>query len=748
MLIMDIYPPGSLIADQYEVASLPKMGGMGIVYFCLDKKQNPVALKTFRPEFLPDRKARDQFLQEGATWLDIGENPHIVHCHQIILTPIVLEPFFVLELVTPAPDRRDASLRSWLLPGQPLSMQNAVAFAIQIARGMKHAVTKIPGLVHRDLKPENILVGADKFSDGKENRVRVTDFGLATFVEKLGLTPKSPSEGIDNDNPKRVPNKTHRMAGTPQYMAPEQWRGEELGIFTDVYALGCILFEMLTGKPAVEGYTLSELQSKHCEGRLRDLPSDFPSLIRDFIVNCTGLKSGSRYTDWDMPHAALIKIYDNLSGKSAPQTHQETISSRDERIAVGWSHANIGSSYQSISRHDIARKHFELALQIGQREDEHVLQCFTYHSIGLNYFNMGEIQHAISCLDKSLSMAQDNKDRRMETVVLGTFGVIYRNIGKVKDAITLFEKALGIAKESMDLESVGKLLGNLGNAYLNLGDIRRAIEYYEPRLTIAKEMNDRLSEATVLGNLGNAYADLGDKNHAVACYQQQLDIAQEIGDRDGQARALSNMGIIFIEIGYIDKGAELLEQGLLAARETNNRRQELTATGNLANAYYTLGEPQRAIEFFNQAIQIAREIGDLEMEARSNFNLASLLIQEHNETRALSLLKIAMELFTRIGLEEYANTARQWFTKIAQNAASVEGADYIEHQIDGALEGFLMARTEDELRIVVRQYRFMTSTQFISTLDSLIAKVTRSNDRFLFDIRLRWLKQIAKEDEL
>ena len=69
--------------------------------------------------------------------------------------------------------RQDASLRSWLIPGQPLPVEQALLFALQIARGMKHATEKIPGFVRRDLKPENLLVGADRLSSLETNRLRV-----------------------------------------------------------------------------------------------------------------------------------------------------------------------------------------------------------------------------------------------------------------------------------------------------------------------------------------------------------------------------------------------------------------------------------------------------------------------------------------------------------------------------------------------------------------------------------------------
>ncbi len=115
---MQFYPSGTRIAGRYEVAGRPLLGGMGIVYLCFDhQEQRPVALKTFRPEFLPDRAARDRFLQEGETWVRLGKHPHIVRCYQVFQDSPRPEVYLVLELIAKEEGRRDASLRAWLTPG-------------------------------------------------------------------------------------------------------------------------------------------------------------------------------------------------------------------------------------------------------------------------------------------------------------------------------------------------------------------------------------------------------------------------------------------------------------------------------------------------------------------------------------------------------------------------------------------------------------------------------------------------------
>jgi eukaryotic-like serine/threonine-protein kinase len=275
---MQTYPPGTQIG-QYEIASRPMMGGMGVVYFALDHGNDgrPVALKTFRPELLPDRVARDRFLREGTAWIELGSHPHIVRCYKVeYIDPTA---FLILELIAKEQNMPDASLRSWMIPGQPLPLKQALLFALQIARGMKYATEKIPGFVHRDLKPENILVGADRLLGTNVNRLRVTDFGLIkTFAESLVSAPKSSEKELKPDQIQF----THGV-GTPLYMAPEQWKGEPVGVFTDIYAFGCLLYEILSGQRAAAAKTTAELRAVHCQGMLRPVPADIPPEIQQIL---------------------------------------------------------------------------------------------------------------------------------------------------------------------------------------------------------------------------------------------------------------------------------------------------------------------------------------------------------------------------------------------------------------------------------------------------------------------------------
>ncbi|HLO14731.1 MAG TPA: serine/threonine-protein kinase [Anaerolineales bacterium] len=315
---MDIYLPGTRIG-QYEIASLPMMGGMGMVYFALDygNEGRPVALKTFRPELLPDRAARDRFLREGTAWVELGSHPHIVRCYEVkYIDPTA---FLVLELIAKEQNMPDASLRSWLIPGRPLPLEQALLFALQIARGMQSATEKIPGLVHRDLKPENVLVGADRLPGTNINRLRVTDFGLVKIIADGDMPAKAVA--VEEIKPNHI--QFTGGAGTLLYMAPEQWMGEALGVYTDIYALGCILLEMLTGRHPVDGHNLSDLQAAHCIGKLCPIPENLPDDAQAVLVRCLLFASEKRYRAWMEVVAAVEEVYYAVSGQLGVDVEEE-----------------------------------------------------------------------------------------------------------------------------------------------------------------------------------------------------------------------------------------------------------------------------------------------------------------------------------------------------------------------------------------------------------------------------------------
>ncbi len=258
------YVIGDVIAGRYEVLAVHK-GGMGIVYATLDAKTGlPRALKTVQARFASDLAVLDLFEDEAAIWVRLEKHPSIVRAYSV--QKIEGLPYVIAEYVRGQPGM-GTDLRSWL--GHPsLTPRLSIALAMQIAEAMQHAINKVPGLVHRDLKPANVLV------DGRA-RAMVTDFGLVYA--------------------------TDADAGTPAYMAPEQWRRGKLDQRTDIYAYGCILYEMFSGRRVFPAATLEEFAAAHMTltpPQLRSIRPNLPAGLDEFVFCCLAKDPACRPRSW------------------------------------------------------------------------------------------------------------------------------------------------------------------------------------------------------------------------------------------------------------------------------------------------------------------------------------------------------------------------------------------------------------------------------------------------------------------
>jgi len=212
---------------RYRVTGLLGRGAMGVVYLGHDTAiDRPVAIKTIHRRLLQG--------VEGAEWLaryhlEVRAAGRCLHPNIVTVFEYGEEenaPYIVMEYV------KGRELRDYLKERKPLPLTNAVSVIVQVLRALGHAHAS--GVVHRDIKPGNIILLVD-------NQVKVTDFGIARLEAGIGLT----QDGM--------------AVGTPGYMAPEQFRGEETDRRTDLYAAAVVLFEMLTGVRPFDGRSASEM---------------------------------------------------------------------------------------------------------------------------------------------------------------------------------------------------------------------------------------------------------------------------------------------------------------------------------------------------------------------------------------------------------------------------------------------------------------------------------------------------------
>jgi eukaryotic-like serine/threonine-protein kinase len=239
-------PPG------YEILDVLGRGGMGVVYRARQVRLNRVvALKMVLagPHATPEERTRFQFEAELIGQLT---HPNIVQIHEAGQHDG--QPFFALELVA------GGTLGERLARGGPLPPREAAALAERLARAMHHA--HLQGVVHRDLKPANVLLERD-------GSPKISDFGLGRRHADVG--------GLTADG---------AVMGTPAYMAPEQAVGGRVGPAADVYALGSILYECLTGRPPFTGDTALEIMAKVHDAKVPPLSSPSRPVPRDLTTVC------------------------------------------------------------------------------------------------------------------------------------------------------------------------------------------------------------------------------------------------------------------------------------------------------------------------------------------------------------------------------------------------------------------------------------------------------------------------------
>ena len=212
--------PGCLgTLSQYEVVEVVGRGGMGIVLRAYDTKLNRVvAIKVMAPELAANAMAVKRFLREARAAAAVSHD-HVVTIHAIEENN--RPPFIVMEFVD------GQSLQEKIDREGALELNEILRIGLQISRGLEAAHEQ--GLVHRDIKPANILL-----ENGVE-RVKLTDFGLARAVDDVSVT------------------QTGQIAGTPQFMSPEQAQGHAIDSRSDLFSLGSVLYTMCTGRPPFRG---------------------------------------------------------------------------------------------------------------------------------------------------------------------------------------------------------------------------------------------------------------------------------------------------------------------------------------------------------------------------------------------------------------------------------------------------------------------------------------------------------------
>lgn len=300
---------GEIVGERYRIEEVVGAGGMATVYKAFDQTlERPVAVKVMRREVVKEADQLERFRREARAAAKLS------HAHIVTVIDAGEEnsrPYIVFEYVP------GETLKQRIKSEGPLPITEAVAYAIEIGSALVAA--HAAGLVHRDVKPQNVLLDS-------QGHAKVADFGIARELEA--------SDGL---------TKTGRVLGTTDYVSPEQAMGEDVTGQSDVYSLGIVLFEMLTGDVPFKGENHVAVAMKHVKDQLPDIQARRPEVsnaLAAVVEKMTAKEPVDRYLTAASAVSDLEDVLAMESARAGGMTGEATIvfdslPKRSRRLAPG-----------------------------------------------------------------------------------------------------------------------------------------------------------------------------------------------------------------------------------------------------------------------------------------------------------------------------------------------------------------------------------------------------------------------------
>ncbi len=597
--------PGDVLCDRYEIVERLGQGGMGSVYKAMDQElERFVALKTVRPDLASNAGMLRRLKQEILLARKVT-HPNVIRIHDIGVADGLR--FITMEYF------EGSDLGSHLYKNRKLGSAESTGIVRQICDGL--AAAHKQGVIHRDLKPQNVLIN-------ERGEIRILDFGLARSVESPNLT------------------RSGMLVGTPNYMSPEQATGDPVDVQSDIYAVGLMWYEMLTGALPFKGETsMARLVERTVKPVTPpgEVEPDIPQHVSDVIMRCLEIDPACRYGSVTELIGALRSWDSGTPGQGVPRpalglSTLPVIAPPTDFVAV----VPLRPGFLSVTTMAVAiaclavaclgvasfivlksRAHrgpdlAESQQSINPQANELILEgrnILGHHrdqanvSASLEKFREALNKDGNAVLawtgiaDGSLEMLRITRDsiwaakaydaaRQAQSrnsnlpEVHFALGSVYVQQGKAGEAVAQIKQGLAVQKDSDD----GYM--RLGKAYLALNKPDEAISAYKHAVELSK-YSQYTHDA-----LAKAYLKLGRNHEALKEFEQELDI------RPNDASVHNAMGVIYSRQSRWDKA---LEEFKLAA---SNVKPSASAYSNLGSAYFYLGRYPDAIRMCQQAIAI------------------------------------------------------------------------------------------------------------------------------------------------
>ncbi|MDH3890777.1 MAG: protein kinase [candidate division Zixibacteria bacterium] len=673
-----ILAPGAVIS-QYKLTRKLGVGGMGEVFLATDTKlQRDVALKFLSPDFAADESFRRRFMREAQTAARLN-HPNVVTIYDVADQDNRV--FIAMEAV------EGKELREVMDQG-PMPVDQAVAICTQICDGL--AAAHAAGLVHRDIKPANILID-------NSQRVRILDFGLAKEPGDNQLT------------------QVGQAVGTVQYMSPEQGQGIDVDSRSDIFSVGIVFYEMVTGKlPFKKDNMPATIHSIVHEDPAppSTIMPGLPSSLDNIIKRCLQKATTDRYPSINDFAIALREV----AGFSAPtqitsiQPPPQQQTSRglavlplknlgpadDEFLAYGITEdlivdlSRIGSMritpMRSVLKYkdsDDDLEEIAARLKVGMVLDGSIQRTETAVrvSVQLIEISTGDALWAERWEEQAGNLPQIkralaegiSKALQVRTTVIhdAQIGVPEAEDAHAYESYLKGKYTFDHKKDTSDIIAAQKLYrqalekeptllaarAGIAEVLIHQADFTEAETELKSALEQAQGKDQAAEKANLLHLLAQLHIGRSSWEEAWAVGEQALQIRRESGDLAGEAEILGTLISVLQPQAKYDELLLLFDRVLEISRELDDEEKTAEALKNMGVAYSRQGEYDRALDLYDEALEVARKQGNLSLQAACLSNIGNVYYFQAEIEMALKYYNEALDINQRLG--DTAGEARQ-----------------------------------------------------------------------------------------
>ena len=682
---------GEIILGRFRIIRPVGSGGMGDVYEAEDLQLGRVALKTIRQDIASSPEAFGRFRQEVQLARKISGS-QVCRIHELYLIPAdrnhSATAFLTMEYL-------DGTTLSQRLKGSgPLPLKQAQAVALDICEGLR--LVHARGVIHRDLKSANIML----CGQGDSMRAVLMDFGLARDSGVAGSDDQtSPVAGAQTGT---LPG---AIMGTPAYMAPEQFEGKAVSPATDIYALGIVLYELVTGLHPYAAPTpvAAAIRRAQRPAPPSSLIHSVPRKWDRIIQRCLQYVPAERFQSADGVAKALRAGPANLGNLRKDRPWLFRVACALALACLAWGIFDWWQTRQyyhpgpeALSQYDnglslIRQGNYAEATRVLQAALSHDKRFVMAHArlaeawYNLDFQGSAQQELLIALPERGRLSALDRKylDAIHATVTGDSPGAL-EDYRKILDDLPSSKKSSGYVDLGMAYERAGDiphsldsysqaaaLDGNNPAAYMHTGILQSRLHHpQQGEQAFARAQAIFGSEVDSFGRAGNpeglaeldyerGYAanDRGDSKDAEPLLELSRDEAAKIPSIQLEIRALTQLSSAESMLSQDERAVSDAERAIGLARDNQLGSWAAAALVRLANAQRFQGHLNDAEQPLQEAMQILRQSSQPRIEALANSTLASLMSQEHLWDKVAEPAQAALDYYKKNGFSEGATGA-------------------------------------------------------------------------------------------